>query len=679
MSMVEQTQTMNIASFIGERTNKRSSIGIAAREETQTMELEGTLAVLADRRGNSSMALAGDETQTMQLEGTLASLLEDRPGRNTDHDVTLPSLASTSPHRMDNDSNIQTNEESRSVHIEGTMASLLEAVPEDGTNNFTAHSHAAPLDAYGDVLLNVANKRNMHRDDDTISELGMNTASHDLRHGASDMHLPREDVNLHGIINVSHEHSHGEQGAVPVDLTLDEVVDVRDIDWDQVVDSHGDVLLDAVELVSKNNICPSMQTESEKVFASICYEIESELENRDIIDAQFREIVDNNEDLMRDIQTRIRTLGDTAFKEEAQFLLQSHNETELAHWHQWLTDVTGVYNNELSTTILPVLQKDTAVLSENSSLIDRNREQIALPLLIRSARRATKKNFERTMSEVSSCEDEVSELEAQVEDAERQLELLQSTQARMHAVAESNEKSDALRQDEKECRGTADRSYFKFFSIERLHNWILTGSSESSISLVFRGLSMETSIHLSFAITSASAVTLKAEFGKLPRNVTSFLNVAGGKQSKFHPAVSEFLNTKMVLLCNDMRHSQIAKPSEISSVIHFAELRVARIEAVAKELDSIIAWCKNSFIQPSDSLRDGYDFTTYLSTSSRKAERLHVVLTIPDCYPFAPIDTKVHANGGHFDTESISRDLKKATKPGFGSLTAAVKVLQSAC
>lgn len=188
---------------------------------------------------------------------------------------------------------------------------------------------------------------------------------------------------------------------------------------------------------------------------------------------------------------------------------------------------------------------------------------------------------------------------------------------------------------------------------------------------------METSIHLSFAISTASAVTLKAEFGKLPRNVTSFLNVAGGKQSKFHPAVSEFLNTKMVLLCNDMRHSQIAKPSEISSVIHFAELRVARIEAVAKELDSIIAWCKNSFLQPSDSLRDGYDFTTYLSTSSRKAERLHVVLTIPDCYPFAPIETKLHANGGHFDTESISRDLKKATKPGFGSLTAAVKVLQS--
>lgn len=675
MSMVEQTQTMNIASFIGERNNPRASIGIAAREETQTMELEGTLAFLADRRDNNSMTLAGEETQTMQLEGNLASLLEDRHGRNTDHDITLPSLSSASPHRMDNDGDIQTHEESRSIHIEGTMASLLEAVPEEGPSILNTQT----LDHYGEVLLNVAHKRSIHRDDDTISELGMNTASHDLRHGPSDMHTLRDAaISEIGMTN-SHELSNIEDDAVPVDLTLDEVVDVRDFDWDRLMDSHSDILLQALELVSKNNICPSIQTESDKVFASICDEIELELEDLDV-DSQFRAIVDENQESMRYLQQKLRgdEYGDEV-KVQLKLLLQSHNEAQLIAWFQWLIDVAGVYNNELSTTILPELQRDTAVLSEISSRIDRNREQIALPLLIRSARRATKKHFERTMSEVSSCEDEVSELEAQVEDAEHQLELLQSMHERIHNVAEANEKADNLRKDEKDYRSTADSSYFKFFSIERLHNWVLTGSSESSISLVFRGLSMETSIHLSFAITSASAVTMKADVGSLPRAVTSFLNVAGAKQSKFHPAVSEFLNTKMVLLCNDLRNSQIANPSDISTMIHFAELRVARIESVAKELDSILARCKNSFLQPSDTLRDGYDFTAYLSTASRKAERLHVILTIPDCYPFAPIDTKLHANGSHFDTESILRQLRKATKPGFGALTAAVEVLQSVC
>ncbi len=678
MSMVEQTQTMNIASFIGERNSNRVSIGVAAREGTQTMELEDNLAFLIDRRDNNSVRLAGEETQTMQLEGTLESLLGDRPGRNTDHNDTLPSLSSTSPHRKANESDIQTREESRSINIDGTLASLLEAVPENGSRDLTAHSHAAPLGNYRDVLLNAASKSNMHREDDTVSELGMNTASHDLRHGASDMQMPLEDVNLIGMTHASH--GHGKQNAAPVDLTLNEILNVRDIDWDRMVDSHTDILLESLELVSKHNTCLSIQTESDKVFASICYEIESELEDIDV-DSQFREIVESNHDLMRNLQTRLRTLGmsecEDEIKVQANLLLQSHNETQLAAWQQWLTDVAGVYNNELLTTILPVLQKDSAVLSQNSSLLDRNREQIALPLLIRSARRATKKNFERTMSEVSSCEDDVTELEAQVEVAERQLELLQSMHEHIHNVAESNEKSDSLRQDEEEYRVSADSSYFKFFSIERLHNWVLTGSSESSLSVVFRGLSMETSIHLSFAISTASAVTLRAEFGSLPRSVTSFLNVVGAKQSKFHPAVSEFLNTKIVLLCNDLKNSQIANPSEISTMVHFAELRVARIESVAKELDSILARYKNSFLQPSDSLRDGYDFTVYLSTTSRKAERLNVILTIPDCYPFAPIDTKLHSNSGQFDIESISRQLKKATTPGFGSLTAATEVLQN--
>jgi hypothetical protein len=680
MSMVEQTQTMNIASFIGERNSKRASIGIATSEETQTMLLEGNLAFLVDRRDNNSTRQLGEETQTMQLEATLASLLEDRPGGNTDHEVTLPSLSSISPHRKENDRDIQTREECPSINIEGTMASLLEAVSEDESRNFAVHSHAVSLDNYREVLLNAASKSNMHREDDTVSELGMNTASHDLRHGTSDMQMPLEDVNLIGMTHASHHHGHGEQNAAPVDLTLNEIMNVRGIDWDRMVDTHTDILLKSLELVSKNSTCLSIQTESDKVFASICYEIESELEDIDV-DSQFRAIVENNPDLMRSLQTRLRTLGNSVceddIKVQANLLLQSHNESQLTAWQQWLTEVAGVYNNELSTTVLPVLQQDTAVLSQNSSLVDRNREQIALPLLIRSARRAAKMNFERTMSEVSSCEDEVKELEAQVEDAERQLESLQSMHELIHNVAESNEKSDSLCQDEKEYRVSADSSYFKFFSIERLHNWVLTGSSDSFISLVFRGLSMETSIHLSFTITTASAVTLRAEFGSLPRSVTSFLNVVGAKQSKFHPAVSEFLNTKMVLLCNDLRNSQIANPSEISTMIHFAELRVARIESVAKELDSILARCKNSFLQPSDSLRNGYDFTVYLSPTSRKAERLNVILTIPDCYPFALIDTKLHSNSGQFDIESVSRQLKKATTPGFGALTAATEVLQN--
>ena len=121
-------------------------------------------------------------------------------------------------------------------------------------------------------------------------------------------------------------------------------------------------------------------------------------------------------------------------------------------------------------------------------------------ILIRSTRRATRRNFNRTKGEVSSCEEKVTGLKAQVDVTKRQLKTIQPMQGRIHEVAKSNKKSEALHRDEKSQRQTANGSCFKFFSIESLHNWALTGYSDSSTSLVFCGLSAETSIQLSFSI-----------------------------------------------------------------------------------------------------------------------------------------------------------------------------------
>lgn len=205
---------------------------------------------------------------------------------------------------------------------------------------------------------------------------------------------------------------------------------------------------------------------------------------------------------------------------------------------------------------------------------------------------------------------------------------------------------------------------------------MLTGSSDSSVSLVFRGLSTETSIQLSFSISSASVI-LRAKFGFLLRTTNSFLSVINTDQTEFHPAVSGFLNTKMDLLCKDIKHIPISNPSKIPSVIHFAELRVARIEEVAKELDVILGRCRNSFLQPSDSLKDSYDFTVYLTSASSNGDRLNVTMSIPDCYPFVPIGIHLDSTSSTFDTLSMARRLKNATKPGFSALTIALDSAQS--
>ena len=663
MSMAEQTQTAplegTVASLVDGRRDNYS------KEWTQTMELEGTLTSLLGGRENTS-TLAGEETHTIHLEGTLASLFENRPGRETDLEITLPSLASTSTPPMRNNGQNRTDCESQQMNLkEQDDDYLLQKRNDNSESGEDDTFSVSDMVIANHNLRNGADKRHVPREDDTISELGMNTASHTLRHGKE--------------LLIGFTEKFVDTTPEPVDLELDEVVEVGDIDWERMVESQSDIFLKALGTASPKTF-PLVKDEAEKIFAEACDEIESQLEDVDD-DFQFRAIIENNQDLMRSLQQRLRAEaiddGDHDIKGQARLLLQAQIEVQFTELNQWLTNAANVYNSELLNNVIPALDKAKADISGKSCSIDQSREKIALPLLIRSAKRATKMNFERTKCEISSCEEEVSELEANVEDAERQLNSLQSMQRCIQKVAESNEKAEALRTDEKVLRATADSSYYKFFSIERLHNWILTGSSDTSISLLFRGPSSETSIQLSFSISASSAVSLNVKVGDLPRSANDFLSVACGKQTRFHPAVSVYFKSKMDLLCKDMKSSRIQKPSDISSMIHCAELRVARIEGVAKELDAILGRCKSSFLQPSDSVKDGYDFTAHLSTSSRKTDRLHMILTIPDCYPFAPIGLHLHSSSSSFDAEPMSRKLKAAMKPGFGALTRAVDAVQS--
>jgi len=67
-----------------------------------------------------------------------------------------------------------------------------------------------------------------------------------------------------------------------------------------------------------------------------------------------------------------------------------------------------------------------------------------------------------------------------------------------------------------------------------------------------------------------------------------------------------------------------------------------------------------------------------LSTGSKQGERLNVIFSIPDCYPFGvPIDIRLHSASSSFDIESMTRQMKKAIKPGYFSLTRAVEAVQS--
>ena len=643
----DEESVFSLPSVSIELSRDSSKDDMSMVEPTQTIALEGNLASIADVHQRSGNNLPAETTETINIENTINSLVRKAGGEETVEDVTLPSLPDAT----------------QTVDIDRSMGSVLRAAEQHAPRGSTEPTQTVELNPDLNDLLKEAGSSHHHSDsiefsskhvsgeDDTVSELGMKgMTSHELQNN--------QEVRrgLEKIVESTPPQ--------PVDITLDEIVAKGGIALGHLTQFEEDVVVNALSVAMEASSISMVTEESDKILSSVIEQIES---NDFDVEAEYNAFVQQNEELLRLIQERIRTpLDSYDMKKMLNELAKRVNAAIDVEWNDWLSQVAEVYNQELSSAILPMLEQKMATISNKVAMIDHNREQVALPMLIKSARRETRKNLKRAQAEVASCQDEVSELEAEVEEAERQLLKLQSSQQKVTQLLKSVESAHNLQCEEQDNRQSADSSYFKFFSIEKLHNWVLTRSSDSSLSLVFRGASSPY-LTLSFAITDTLVVELDANMEHVPSSVQSFLSES--RKKKLHPAVIGFLTNKMTLLCDDLKNIRLLSPSEIPSVIHFAELRAARIEEAAKEINTILKRCKDSFLQPSSTLKHEYEFTAFFKNSSMKRDRLRVTLSIADCYPFAPLEFHLQSSSNQFDTNSMNRQLRKIAKPGFGALT----------
>ena len=641
----DEESVFSLPSVSIELSRDSSKDDMSIVEPTQTIALEGNLASLAD--ADQTGMTTTEATETINIENTIASLVGKAGGEETMEDVTLPSLPDAT----------------QTIDIDKSMGYVPRAGERQAARESTDPTQTVELNPDLDDLLNEAGSPQHHSDssiefsskhvsgeDDTVSELGMRgMTSHELQNN--------QEVRrgLERIVEST--------PSEPVDITLDEIITTGGVALGQLTRPEADVVVGALDIALKASSLSFVIEESEKILSQIVNDIEDHGYD---VEAEYKAFVEDNEDLLRVVQERLRAAGDASgMKKMINELAKEVNAEMNSEWSNWLSQVAEVYNQELSNGIL-VLEQEMATISDNAAMIDRNREQVALPMLIKSARRETKKNLLRTKAEVANYHDEVSQLEAEVKEAEMQLKKLQSSQQQISQFSKSVESAHDLHCKEQDNRQAADSSYFKFFSVEKLHNWVLTASSDSSLTLVFRGASSPY-LTLSFSITDTLVVTLDASMNQVPRSAQPFLSES--RKKRFHPAVAGFLSNKMSLLCEDLENIRLLSPSEIPSVIHFAELRAARIEEAAKEIDTILNRCRDSFLQPSDTLNHEYEFTAFFKNSSRKRDRLRVTLSIPDCYPFSPLELHLQSSSNQFDTDSMNRRLRKIAKPGFGALT----------
>ena len=662
-------------------------------ETTQTVAIEGTMAALLDAVPENSKGSALNDSQTMEIEGTIASLLhkadvigateDDTPSMNIE--LTVASIperatedkndnvemsfkrsryslpASSKPNKALQETNFTYSTLTIPLEISKEKHSPREQFKDD---NMAEPTNTVQLDDNLEKLLDSNksvcsehngsiqfSKEHVSGEDDTVSELGMNT-SQELSNNSASLDKIAEEEPLE-----------------PVDLEMVELVDCRE-DVFAVADSD-DVMLTSLDVASKHALA-AIKCETEDVLSQVCTDIEGQISMIDV-EAEFTAILHKREDVLRPLQRHIRAKHDETMVQLKHVVKSCHASTQ-SEWDSWLTQVANLYNDTLHDTVVGELEKDSISISDKTSNINHDRDEVALPMLLQSASRARKRNYISKKADMSQLTDQVTQLEAELKDAQQKLDALTQRNESIMAISKSTEEFDSRSTSAKNNCKNADKAFYKFFSTEKLHNWILTSSNDSYIGLVFKCSSIETNLHLSFWITESSNAAFDCKIGPLPRSVAK---IVGKQQARYHPAVNCFLDSKMTKLCHDLKeNTQIDNAPEIAPLIQSVEHRVARIEHAAKEFDMILRQFKNSFLQPSDALKDGFDFHAYVTNASSGA-RVQVTLTLSECYPFAPIGVRIHSTDRSVDTDSMARQLQKIAKPGFGALSKAMDALKS--
>ena len=669
-----------------------NSLAFGLVEATQTVAIEGTMAALLDAVPENSQGSTPNDSQTMEIEGTIASLLHKADAISASKDdaqsVNIELTVDSIPDRVNHEENSNTktsvnqsryslpasskpNKATQETNFTYSTLTIpldigmgTQSPEEKFKDDIAEPTHTIPLDANLEKLLDSHNsvcsehngsiqfsKEHVSGEDDTVSELGMNT-SQELSNNSASMDKIAEEEQLE-----------------PVDLEMAELVDCREDAFE--IAGSDDVMLTSLDVASKHAFA-AIKCETEDVLSQVCTDIEGQISMIDI-ETEFTAILRKREDILRSLQRNIRAKNDETM-DHLKNVVKSSNVSTQSEWDSWLTQVANLYNDTLYDTVVGELEKDSISISDKTSNINRDRDEIALPMLLRSANQARKRNYANKRAEMSQLNDEVTKLEAELMDAEQRLDALTKRNESIFAISNSTEEFESRSANLKINCKDADKSFYKFFSTEKLHNWILTSSNDSYIGLVFKCSSIETNLHLSFWITESSNAAFDCKTGPLPRSVAK---IVGKQQVRYHPAANRFLESKMAQLCHDLKENiQINSAPEIAPLIRSVEHRVARVEHAAKEFDAILRQYKNSFLQPSDTLKDGFDFHAYVTHAS-SGGRVQVTLTLSECYPFAPIGVRIHSTDKSTDTDVMARQLQKILKPGFGALSKAIEALES--
>jgi len=714
----------------GEGNEQTLTCADVSASDQNTVELEGNIASLL-----CSLGTAHEEVKTIQIDGAMTSLLlnngmtchgSDRSEGASLGESNPPSTIATSldkSHTIQLDSNLgdliasQFNDlseeadessrsnlaedsqrmDSRSVFGHSPPVKTVEGNVEDAGFSESQNSKHSSVDNFpprkmygndgtGKLLSPRKQKypliKSSHQDtrftssheskassisylrlsksDDTVSELGMHT-SNEFSKTSSELSEPIAEKSLE-----------------PVDMELNEILQHGNIDTTQNFLSESDAFLNALGISAecKNAL---VKGESESLILQICEDIERQIDEcRFDVEREYEHFANENEDLLRTLQRILRAShrdGDSyQVYSQVNYGLQTSCDEAIGHMRQWLRQVTSIYNETLSTSILPELQQENKFVLDKFNAICSLQTQMAT-VVKKRMRRSKKRILKRQKSSIFFCEKEILELESQVQNAEKNVEKLNRSSKSLHQILETNHQFEALLKNEKMCFKSADTSYFKFFAVEKLHNWVLAGSTESAFGIIFKGSLDETSLLISFTIAESSIVSFDANRLQLPTSTCSFFSDNVLKNKTTHPAVSDFFSKKVDLLCKDLRRIEISSPKNIPSFIHFVELKISRIDAASKELGYALDQCKNAYLQQSKIATDAYELTTYIIDPSAVESRLQVTFSIPDCYPFAPGTHELHPVKSSPRNVSITNELIRTYNPAFGVLSRTVKSL----
>jgi hypothetical protein len=403
-----------------------------------------------------------------------------------------------------------------------------------------------------------------------------------------------------------------------------------------------------------------------QLLQAACREIESTTNAEEEAELTLSEhIMNSPHDELLDLLRKLESSGtDSAVVQKSlQELVKNTRRKVEREWSSWISQVLESFRNPL-LAVTSNFDGESTYIEYALKSCDEYHQMISR-MSHENARQVRRKSLLRRKADSTSLEDEIARIVNELGEIEEEIENLgKYAESAEEEKSKLNENLDIAGRYDEMC-SSARACQKDYLCLRGLHSWNISGLCDAGMEFTTLGSCPQTCSRIYIQGMNTEAIQLRLEredsdarshkaMYRYKGAIAAFLDVCVGRME---------LSTSDVLL-----HS----PFQVAEHLQTNAWLLGRLDLTAKELHVLQRRYGAKLVRKS---HETFSLNVDFASSTVKVA---VKFEVDPLYPSLPVDVSLDVVEGHVDLDVLQKTLTKNSRPGFGSLSKACDILQSA-